>query len=72
MKWRNKSPQDGITDFEDDKKHLADTDFKEKKLKLKKGEIASQHHCPHDEDPSQWFNCRDDPRAEYVEFEKKV
>lgn len=40
------------------------------KLKKKIGNKVSVHFCPHaaGEPSSEWYNCKDDSRAEYEEF----
>jgi hypothetical protein len=63
------------TFFDEDKKTEAKKDHAEKKLKLKKDEMASSHLCPHAPGApveAGLYNCRYDPRAEYEEFTKKT
>lgn len=79
MKWRVKAPKkkekpedpDSV-DALFDTKAEADAKMDEEKTKAKKDEIVTQHLCSHaDGEPAAaWFNCQDDPRAEYQEFVK--
>lgn len=57
-----------------DTKDEADAEHAKKKVKAKKGETTSQHLCSHadGELASTWYNCRNDPRAQYEEFTKET
>lgn len=45
--------------------------YESAKAQAAAGEKVSIHHCPHNaeasQSPAQWYNCREDPRAQYEE-----